>query len=53
MVFTRTLLAVFFLLTLAGAYAAEWQYAGNAGKDKASFLMLPIVKAGGDQSHSA
>jgi hypothetical protein len=32
------LFAVLFLLPLAEAYAADWQYAGIVGKDKASFF---------------
>jgi len=38
MVCVQALLAVFFLFPLAGAYAADWQYAGNVDKDKASFF---------------
>ena len=38
MICVRTLLAGFFLFPLAGAYAADWQYAGNVDKDKASFF---------------
>lgn len=34
----RTLLAMFFLLPLSAAFAADWQYAGIVGKDKASFF---------------
>ena len=34
----RILLAMFFLLLLSAAYAADWQYAGIVGKDKASFF---------------
>ena len=34
----RTLLALFFLLSQSGAFAADWQYAGIVGKDKASFF---------------
>lgn len=38
MVCVRVLLAVFFLFPLAEVYAADWQYAGNVDKDKASFF---------------
>ncbi len=38
MVYIRTLIAVFLLLPSAAAYAADWQYAGIVGKDKASFF---------------
>lgn len=38
MICARALLAVFFIFPLAGAYAADWQYAGNVDKDKASFF---------------
>lgn len=38
MICVRTLFAIFLLLSLAGAYAADWQYAGLVGKDKASFF---------------
>ena len=38
MICFRTLLAVVFLLPSAEAYAADWQYAGNVDKDKASFF---------------
>jgi hypothetical protein len=38
MMCVRTLLAGFFLLPLASTYAADWQYAGNVDKDKASFF---------------
>lgn len=38
MICVRTLSAIFLLLPLSGAYAADWQYAGLVGKDKASFF---------------
>jgi hypothetical protein len=38
MICARTLFATFLLLPLTGADAADWQYAGLVGKDKASFL---------------
>jgi len=38
MVCVRTLIAVLFLLPIADACAADWQYAGMVGKDKASFF---------------
>ena len=38
MMCVRTLLAGILLLHLASTYAADWQYAGNVDKDKASFF---------------
>ncbi len=38
MIFVRTLCAIVFLFPLAEVYAANWQYAGIVGKDKASFF---------------
>jgi hypothetical protein len=38
MVCARVLIAVLSLLPLSEAYAADWQYAGLVGKDKASFF---------------
>ncbi|MGB8078188.1 MAG: hypothetical protein WCE58_14200 [Gallionella sp.] len=38
MVCERAFITVFLLLALAGAYAADWQYAGIVGKDRASFF---------------
>jgi hypothetical protein len=38
MICARALLAAVLLFPLAEAYAADWQYAGNVGKDQASFF---------------
>jgi hypothetical protein len=38
MIFARPLIVIFCCLFLAEAHAADWQYAGLIGKDKASFF---------------
>ncbi len=44
MVYVRALSAVYLLLALSEAYAADWQYAGIVGKDRASFFDVADVQ---------